>query len=442
MSFILFLVFVSFVFIKPFETIAPDLAQYNPMVYFAIFTLAAAAPQALTSKQRVATLLHIACLVGLIFAIALSWLTKGWLGGAGQSLLRSAPSFVLCLLTLVLITNDQRLNTLLGVIVLLVTFIVSVALFDYHYSSFNNIFVLLQTSIPTDSAEAWTSAGSPADISGSFKRLRWVGELSDPNDLGQVLVMTLPLLFSFWRPKQSLRNLFVIALPAIVLLYGVFLTQSRGAIVGLVAVVFVLVYRRYGRTYALALSPIVLLALMLGGGAGGREFSTSESSASGRLEAWSAGIEMLRSNPLTGVGFGGFLDHHVLTAHNSFVLVFAELGLIGYFFWLGLVVMAAMELWSGYRARIRSSTPPREIVFIFQSFVGYFVCAWFLSRSYSNSFFLLISMTICAGRLAYLRISPSDRVDVGRWSRLTFLYSLLSIIFVYLFLIANNLILK
>ena len=441
-SFIFYLIFVSFVFVKPFETIAPEMAQYNPMVYFAIFTLAAAAPQALNSKLRVATPLHFACLIGLIITIALSWLTKGWVGGAGQSLLRSAPSLVLFLLTLVLVTSRQRLNTLLAFIVLLVTFIVSVALFDYHYSTFNNTFVLMQSGVTQDSSVTWTSAGSSSDVSSSIKRLRWIGELSDPNDLGQVIILALPLLFSFWRSDRFLLNLLVIALPAITLLYGVFLTQSRGAIVGLVAVVFVLVYRRYGRNYALLLSPIVLVALIMGGGTGGREFSTSESSASGRLDAWSAGIEMLRSNPITGVGFGGFLDHHILTAHNSFVLVFAELGLIGYFFWFGLIVVAAMELLAGYRARITSGTPPQELAFISQSFVGYLACAWFLSRSYSNSFFLLIGLTICAGRLAYLQISSSDRIAAGRWFRLTTLYSLFSIIFIYLLLIVNNLILK
>jgi hypothetical protein len=441
-SFTLYLVFVAFVFIKPFETIAPEMAQYNPMVYFAIFTLAAAVPQAFSGNRRVATSLHTTCFIGLIFAIALSWLVKGWFGGAGQSLLRSAPSFVLFLLTLVLINSKQRLETLLAVIVILVTAITSVAIFDYNYSSFNNMFVLMQSGVAQDSSDAWTSAGSSADLSSSFKRLRWVGELSDPNDLGQALIMTLPLLLSFWRPKRFIRNLLVIAAPAFILLYGVLLTQSRGAVVGLVAVIFVIVYHRYGRSYAVIFSPIVLLALILGGGTGGREFSSSESSASGRLEAWSAGIEMLRSNLLTGVGFGGFLDHHILTAHNSFVLVFAELGLFGYFFWFGLIVAAAMELWTGYRARIRSGASPDELVFILQSFVGYFACAWFLSRSYSNSFFLLIGITICAGRLAYLQTSPSDRLAYGLWFRLTTIYSLLSILLVYLLLIVNNLILR
>ncbi len=412
------------------------------MVYFAAFTLLASAPQVISTKQPIATLLHISCLIGLITAIALSWLSKGWLGGVGQSLLRLAPSLVLFLLTLILITTKRRLYTLLATIAALVTLISGITILDYHYSMFDNMFVLMQSGIVQDSSDLFSSSTSSPDLSSSIRRIRWVGELSDPNDLGQVLVMTLPLLFSFWSSRRNLRNLAFVAIPALFILYAIFLTQSRGAILGLAATFLVVIYVRYGRGFAFALFPAVLFALLLSGGTGGREFSSSESSASGRLDAWSAGIEMLRSNPLTGVGFGGFLDHHVLTAHNSFVLVFAELGLIGYFFWFGLIVLAVIELWNGYRARICTESPPLELIFIFQSFIGYFVCAWFLSRSYSNSFFLLLSLSICAGRLAYLQTSPSSRIDASRWFSVTVAYSLFSIAVVYLFLIANNIFLK
>ena len=40
---------------------------------------------------------------------------------------------------------------------------------------------------------------------------------------------------------------------------------------------------------------------------------------------------MLKSHPLTGVGFDQYLEYHTRVAHNSFVETFAELGLIGAF---------------------------------------------------------------------------------------------------------------
>ena len=442
MALTFYFIFVAFVFIKPFEIIAPEMAQYNPMVYISVLALAVSVPHALNSKTRVITSLHLACLLGLIFAIALSWLTKGWLGGAVSAILRAAPSLLILILTLVLITTQQRFNILRSIVTSLAVTTVSVAILDYHYSLLDGSLVLRQSVLVQDSFGLWSADTLDESFISSQKRLRWVGELSDPNDLGQVLIMSLPLLLSSWRPKSLLRNLFFIVVPSCILLYGILLTQSRGAVVGFASIIFIMLYRKFGSIFAVTLSPVAIIIIILAGGTGGREFSTSEASASGRLDAWSAGIEMLRSNPLTGVGYGAFFDNHILTAHNSFVLAFAELGLFGYFFWLGLISIAAMELWKGYRTRVDSSNYYQDLVFIFQAFVSYFVCAWFLSRSYSSSFFLLVGMTICAGRLAYLEISPSSHIDSARWFRLTLLFSILSIIFIYLLLVLNNLISK
>jgi putative inorganic carbon (hco3(-)) transporter len=441
-AFTLYLIFVTFVFIKPFEIIVPDMAQFNPMIYFAIFTLIASVPHAINGKQRVITSLHVACFTGLIVAIALSWLSKGWMGGAVQSLLRSAPALVLFVLTLILLTSRQRLYALLITVSFLVTLISAITILDYHYALFNGLFVLRQTGLAQDYRDFLSTDTSGMFSDNSLRRLRWVGELSDPNDLGQVLVMSLPLTLLYWRSNSHFRNLILVITPALTLLYGIWLTQSRGAFVSVAVLLFVAIFRLYGRGFALFFSPIVVIALALAGGTGGREFSSTEASASGRLEAWSAGIDMLKSNVFSGVGYGAFLDHHVLTAHNSFVLVFAELGLFGYFFWFGLISLSAIELSKGYHARDSTAPPPRELICIFFAFLGYFVCAWFLSRSYSNSFFLLVSTTICAGRLAYLTISPSSRVDTVLWLRRTTVYSLLSILAVYSFLIFNNIFLR
>ena len=59
-----------------------------------------------------------------------------------------------------------------------------------------------------------------------------------------------------------------------------------------------------------------------------------DESNAGRLDAWSAGLGMFRQQPFFGVGYNMFTDHNEITAHNSFVLCFAELGLFGYFIWL------------------------------------------------------------------------------------------------------------
>jgi O-antigen ligase len=45
---------------------------------------------------------------------------------------------------------------------------------------------------------------------------------------------------------------------------------------------------------------------------------------------------MFRSSPLWGIGKSQFVEHHVRTAHNTFILETAEVGLVGLVLWLGI----------------------------------------------------------------------------------------------------------
>jgi hypothetical protein len=75
---------------------------------------------------------------------------------------------------------------------------------------------------------------------------------------------------------------------------------------------------------------------------GGRVISASE--GADRLEAWATGLELFKGAPLFGIGFGAFTDFNDITAHNSFVLCLAELGLIGSTIWMALLVTTTMGL--------------------------------------------------------------------------------------------------
>ena len=102
-----------------------------------------------------------------------------------------------------------------------------------------------------------------------------------------------------------------------------------------VVVGFFLTYVRY-KSFALGLAAIAALALLTFGPSRMTNFDSKEASANNRFSYWESGWYMLQTEPLLGVGFGRFVDENGgMTAHNSFVLCFAELGLTGYFFWIG-----------------------------------------------------------------------------------------------------------
>src|SRR5690606_28660361 len=165
-------------------------------------------------------------------------------------------------------------------------------------------------------------------------RVRSWGFLNDPNDFAQAIVMALPMLFGARLEGRALRNLFRVWLPAAILVYAVWLTRSRGGVLGLGIILAYGMLHRTGPVRAGIAVTLLALVAMATGATGGRGYSSGEASAGGRIDAWSEGLTMLSANPLFGVGYGNFIEHHEYTAHNSFVFAFAEIGLVGYAFWL------------------------------------------------------------------------------------------------------------
>jgi len=134
------------------------------------------------------------------------------------------------------------------------------------------------------------------------------------------------------------------------------------------------------------------------------EISAQEESASGRVDSWYQGFQMFLGHPLTGVGLGQYVNNNYLTAHNSIVLPMAELGLIGFIPWFGIVaVTARMLYWLAFntQAPADSSTDPAELAAereagygLLVANAGFAVSAFFLSTSYKHIFFLMVGLAV------------------------------------------------
>src|ERR1039457_1336246 len=112
---------------------------------------------------------------------------------------------------------------------------------------------------------------------------------------------------------------------------------------------------------------------------------------------------MYRSNPILGVGFRNFTEHHDLTAHNSFVLCFAELGAVGYFFWLALLIVAILQLEQVRQCKDDGrggDVLRRQARVLIPSFAGMLAAAFFLSRSYNPVLFLLVGLAFALYEIA------------------------------------------
>jgi O-antigen ligase len=192
---------------------------------------------------------------------------------------------------------------------------------------------------------------------------RYAGAGADPNDLGLVMALSVPMSYWFFlQTRRRVRWLYI----AHLLLAGVtiLLTASRGAMLALIVALSIvpataaLLTRRELRIVSVGALLMGAAALIVVPESAGRRLSTIPDELmggelSGRASIWVAGVEMFRDHPFVGVGAGAYL-HSVRSnvavpnvAHNTFLSVVAELGIIGLCIFcalLGLLVLSVQEL--------------------------------------------------------------------------------------------------
>jgi hypothetical protein len=176
--------------------------------------------------------------------------------------------------------------------------------------------------------------GSPEG--GYFYRLRGMAFINDPNDFAQVMVSLIPCMFFLWKKGSLPRNVLFVLVPVGWLIFGMYLTHSRGGIVALMAVMLFASRRKIGTVPAAMIAGGFFVLTSVVGWSGGRDVSME--AGVGRMEAWAVGIDLLKSHPLFGVGFGRFGEYFFITAHNTIVVCAAELGMFGLFWWVAFIV--------------------------------------------------------------------------------------------------------
>ncbi len=239
-------------------------------------------------------------------------------------------------------------------------------------------------------------------------RAQGTGIFSDPNDLAASIVAGLALaLARFASSPSGISRAAYMGLSAF-FVGGVLFTNSRGGMVALIVVVagFLLVFVRM-KTFALGMAAIAALALLTFGPSRMTNFDSNEESANNRFSYWQSGWYMLQGEPVLGVGYGRFIEENGgMTAHNSFVLCFAELGLTGYFFWMGCLYIS---LRTPSRLLPPGQGPPddsptdteeaqlqREMLGTRLALVGYLAAAFWISRTYVPVLYVMIGLPVAA----------------------------------------------
>jgi hypothetical protein len=230
-----------------------------------------------------------------------------------------------------------------------------------------------ETGFYRDGCTPVTLAPGVDPPSGSLTRA--TGTFSNPNILGGYLLLLLPLgaLASVYVARVRGAWAVVALVGGLGFLSLVFTFSRAAVLMSLVAVALgILVsdlrYRRY-------LIPVAILAAaaigVLAGGCG------SESTASyGRTEEWRQTLEVIRDNPVSGVGLGrlGFVLHardamsSARHAHNLFLTWWAEAGTGALIAWVWLFALLA---WRSLRGALRGSVAARAGLVAVVGFLGF-----------------------------------------------------------------------
>jgi O-antigen ligase len=257
-----------------------------------------------------------------------------------------------------------------------------------------------------------------ADSSSGLGRI--AGTVGDPNVLASLLVVGLILalaLAATGKRDPIQRGMFLFA--ALLCAAGIFLTGSRGGLValggGLIAAILMTPRNRIvvaiaavaiagsAFTYYVAIAPEAAV----------QRLSTADG-GSGRTDIWKVGWRIVEDKPTIGVGAGNFQVssiHYLLAkpgaiesdsyvvdkpavAHNSYLQMLAELGVIGLALFLAVLISAIACAFKAARVFARLGRTSMEVMStaVAVALLSLLAADFFVSEGLSKQLWLLLAM--------------------------------------------------
>ena len=250
---------------------------------------------------------------------------------------------------------------------------------------------------------------------GTFREGRFFvnGSMFDPNDMAYLLVSLLPFCVFCLLIEAGWINRLVSIAAAVTSVTLILYTGSRTGVIGLAAIGILLLCTKVvpikaASKFGMVASFLVVLVLIQDRVNIDRYLSLTNvendynsTSESGRIGIWKRSYDLILENPITGVGVGcfpmaiGYLrgQEGVLpqwqAAHNSYILVAAETGVIGFLIYLTNIVRCLRSFVQATRSHIMSD--PSHFLRIVAGllevgFIAHLICAFFLTQGYSLLF--------------------------------------------------------
>jgi len=273
-----------------------------------------------------------------------------------------------------------------------------------------------------------------SDTDAVVRRQKWdraQGPVDEPNRFAQILIVLLPLAGYLYRnPRSRARRNWAIVLGGLTLV-GVGITLSRGALVTLGVMAFIMVGFRW-------LKPWHLLAALLGAAvvlpavspffvarlasivdarhviAGAGDAQEADGAIRGRTTEMLAALNVFRDHPIVGVGPAQFPPFYFVRyskdaeikfrdldvprrAHNLYLEMAAECGALGLGMFMAVVAVLLNGLWQARRRWLDRDRDAADLVTAFcLSLCAYLFTAMFLHLSYQRYYWFLIALASAA----------------------------------------------
>ncbi len=232
------------------------------------------------------------------------------------------------------------------------------------------------------------------------------------NDIAIILVSVIPLVFCLSHfCKHKLLKYALLCLVAF-FTFNLLFTGSRNGLLGLgcVGILSLLLLKSlpgFLRSVLLILLFVAIVTTGIHNVMGRGDIGTGlvgDSSSEDRLVQWSAGVRMLFAKPLFGVGpeqfasavgeFGGVPN---LAAHNTFIQIFAENGVLaGISFCLFIFMPLLFNIKLLKRKQVNSDKEwaVESYQYVSIALIGFLVCALFSNRNQFYILFVLVGLLV------------------------------------------------
>ncbi|NOU46060.1 MAG: tetratricopeptide repeat protein [Bacteroidales bacterium] len=239
------------------------------------------------------------------------------------------------------------------------------------------------------------------------------GLMAHKNLYASSLFMSLPLLlFGLFQTRKVMRLLFGIVIVLVFLM--VFLLSTRAVwlglmvAIGITSLVLIIFSNQYGisakvRKWILiamvstVVSGLFIITIINSGDTFSpverikSMVSSKDANNIYRLQVWDITLDMIKKNPITGLGSGNWklvapYSYHLfnfkvnqlnwISPHNDFLWVFAEKGIFGFVSYIGLFIMSFFYLFSVIR-RTTNSAHRNMALLLIGGFSGYLVISFF-----------------------------------------------------------------